>query len=67
MYKILGAIGRNIMDIGVFVLDLCKLLIETLKWIIIGPFQKKAAKREFIINQMVFAGVDSLVIAFFVS
>jgi len=67
MYKILGAIGRNIMDIGVFARDLCKLLIETLRWIIVGPFQKKAAKREFIINQMVFAGVDSLVIAFFVS
>jgi phospholipid/cholesterol/gamma-HCH transport system permease protein len=44
-----------------------RLFIETLVWLVTGPFRKKAARRELIFTQMVFAGIDSLIIAFFVA
>ena len=44
-----------------------RLLAETVFWVIAGPFKKKFAKSEGIFAQMVFAGVDSFVIAFFVA
>lgn len=43
------------------------LLCETVYWILVGPFKKKFPKPEGIFTQMVFAGVDSLIIAFFVA
>jgi phospholipid/cholesterol/gamma-HCH transport system permease protein len=43
------------------------LFFETLFWMIVGPFKKKAAKPEGIFAQAVFAGVDSLIIVFFVA
>jgi phospholipid/cholesterol/gamma-HCH transport system permease protein len=43
------------------------LLYDTVAWIIKGPFKGKAASRESIFQQMVFAGVQSVLIVFFVS
>ena len=43
------------------------LLSETVYWIIVGPFKKKFPKPEGVFSQMVFAGVDSLIIVFFVA
>ena len=43
------------------------LFFETLYWLFVGPFTRKFAKRESIFFQMVFTGIDSLVIAVFVS
>ncbi|MDP3804827.1 MAG: ABC transporter permease, partial [Candidatus Omnitrophota bacterium] len=49
------------------IVNVLALFFETLYWLIAGPFQKKMAKRDNIFSQMVFAGVDSLMIAFFVA
>jgi phospholipid/cholesterol/gamma-HCH transport system permease protein len=41
--------------------------VDTSKWIILGPFKRKSVKRESVFQQMVFTGVQSLVIVFFVT
>ena len=67
VFAVFGTIGKPIIGLTSQTARACLLLLETLKWLIIGPFQKKFARRQFIVHQMVFAGVDSLVIAFFVA
>ena len=64
---VFSSIGKSIIGLTSETARACLLLIDTLRWLIIGPFQKKFARRQFIVHQMVFAGVDSLVIAFFVA
>src|SRR3989338_5282754 len=49
------------------VIEALALLFDTIRWIIIGSVKNKLPKREGIFNQMVFAGVGSLIIAAFVS
>jgi phospholipid/cholesterol/gamma-HCH transport system permease protein len=60
------AIGRTI--IGYFNLgkDLFSLLTSILYWTVIGPFKGKAAHRQGIFHQMVFVGIRSFIIVFFV-
>ena len=65
--NIFGIIGGRVIGIIDETRRTCLLLIETLKWIAIGPFKKKFVKSEFIFEQMVFSGIESLVIAFFVA
>ena len=48
-------------------LSVLALFFETIFWLIVGPFKKKVPKAEGIFSQMVFAGVDSLIIVFFVA
>lgn len=43
------------------------LLFRTLYWVIAGPFKKKFVSSEYIFEQMVFVGVRSLSIVFFVT
>lgn len=43
------------------------LLFRTLYWILVGPFKKKFVSSEYIFEQMVFAGISSLSIVFFVT
>ncbi len=43
------------------------LFFEAVYWIIVGPFKKRFPKPEGIFSQMVFAGIDSLIIVFFVA
>lgn len=67
VYRILEAIGRSVIEGAKGARDVCVLFAETIKWVIIGPFKKKFAKSEFIFSQMIFAGVESLILAFFVA
>jgi len=60
-------IGGVILTTGQQVLEVLALLFETLYWIFVGPFKKKMPKMEGIFGQMVFAGVGSFIIAFFVA
>lgn len=60
-------IGSIILTTCAQIRDVVKLFFETLYWLIVGPFKKKFAKSESIFGQMVFAGVESLIIALFVS
>jgi phospholipid/cholesterol/gamma-HCH transport system permease protein len=67
MLGTLGLIGASVMNLGKQIGEVITLLMETLKWIILGPFKKRFIKKRFIYDQMVFAGVESLIIVFFVA
>ena len=60
-------IGCIVLGTAQHAVNVLALLSETVYWIIAGPFKKKFPKPEGIFSQMVFAGVDSLIIAFFVA
>ena len=60
-------IGRIILTTLRQALEVLELLFETIYWIVVGPFKKKLPKREGIFSQMVFVGVGSFIIAFFVA
>ena len=65
--NIFEAIGNIILGTGRHVLSVLYLFFETIFWTVVGPFKKKFVKSEGIFSQMVFAGVDSFIIAFFVA
>jgi phospholipid/cholesterol/gamma-HCH transport system permease protein len=60
-------IGRVILNLGKSIANISSLLFDTIWWITVGPFKGKAAGRQSIFQQMVFAGVQSVVIVFFIS
>lgn len=60
-------IGAVVFGTSRHVRDVLILLSETAYWIAVGPFRKKFPKPEGIYSQMVFAGVESLIIVFFVA
>ncbi len=59
--------GRTTLNLISHITAILALLFNTLSWIIVGPFKGKAAKRQSIFEQMVFAGVQSILIVFFIS
>lgn len=67
MLNFIAAIGKRVLSTlsqigGIFIL-----LKTTLFWIFIGPFIKKPVSHRNIFQQMVFEGVNSLLIVFFVT
>jgi phospholipid/cholesterol/gamma-HCH transport system permease protein len=60
------ALGTFVIGIFSYAVSIIKLFFETLYWMCIGPFKGKAAKRQSIFEQMVFVGILSLPIVFFV-
>lgn len=63
----LERIGKVVLETSQAVADVLSLFFQTLYWTFVGPFMKKFPKREGIFTQMTYAGVDSLLIAAFVS
>jgi len=59
--------GSVVLKTAQATLEVLALFLQTLYWMVWGPFKKKFVKREGIFTQMVFAGIDSLIIVFFVS
>ena len=64
---LIAAIGRATIRLGHEITGVLSLLYNACWWIIIGPFKGKAAGRQSIFQQLVFAGVQSVVIVFFIS
>ena len=60
-------VGHIVIAAGQHTFRVLSLFFETCFWIAVGPFKKKFPKPESIFSQMVFVGVDSLIIAFFVA
>lgn len=60
-------IGTVILGTGRHAAGVLALFFEAIYWMIVGPFKKKFSKPEGIFSQMVFAGIDSLIIVFFVA
>ena len=65
--NILQAIGRATLNAGAAVWDVFALFFKTLYWLFFAPFIGKFIGRRYIFAQMVFAGVQSLMIVFFVA
>ena len=59
-------IGKFVISYLVWARDLSKLLFEILYWVFIGPFKGKSVQRQSVLEQMIFAGIRSVVIVFFV-
>jgi len=62
-----AAVGKVTLSLIGEISGMLALLVDTLNWSVFGPFKGKAAKRTSIFQQMVFAGVQSFVIVFFVT
>lgn len=67
MLNAIAAIGRFFIDIKNHIRDVVFLLAQVLYWFVIGPFKGKLVSRKALFDQMVFAGIRSLLIVFFVS
>lgn len=65
--NILQAIGRAALNAGAAVWDVSALFFYTLYWLFFAPFIGKFIGRRYIFGQMVFAGVQSIMIVFFVA
>lgn len=63
----IGALGKIVLSILSQVGGVFALLGQTLFWMVAGPFMRKASSRKNIFEQMVFSGVNSLLIVFFVA
>ncbi len=59
--------GKATLNLWQHIREILFLFHKTILAIVTGPFKKKITKRESIFQQMVFAGVQSLVIVFFIS
>ncbi|MFC1644334.1 MlaE family ABC transporter permease [Candidatus Omnitrophota bacterium] len=60
-------IGRGVIELGQHITGVLTLLSNTFWWVFVGPFKLKPASRQSIFQQMVFAGVQSVIIVFFIS
>ncbi|MFH1837181.1 MAG: ABC transporter permease [Candidatus Omnitrophota bacterium] len=67
MVNIVSNIGKGTISLCRDIIDVLALFFTTVWWIVVGPFIGKASSRQSIFQQMVFVGVQSLVIVFFIS
>ncbi|MFA5094260.1 MAG: ABC transporter permease [Candidatus Omnitrophota bacterium] len=65
--SIFQSIGRMTLNAGAAIWDVFELFFNTLYWLFFAPFRGKFIGRRYIFAQMVFAGVQSLLIVFFVA
>lgn len=59
--------GRQILSWYQILFEFLKLTSETFYWIVFGPAQKKPMKRPAVFEQMIFMGLRSIIIVFFVT
>jgi len=67
MLKIVSAIGEIVLNTLATIGGIFNLLRQTIFWIVVGPLIRKPPSRKNIFDQMVFGGVNSLIIVFFVA
>ncbi|MGB2705461.1 MAG: ABC transporter permease [Candidatus Omnitrophota bacterium] len=65
--NIIEAIGRIVIGTARHTAGVLGLFFNTVFWIVTGPFKRKFPKRSSIFEQMVFTGVKSVIIVFFVA
>ncbi len=65
--KILENIGFTVKEWCVVTVEFLQLLLETLYWIFLGPFRAKPINVPTLFDQMVFMGIQSIAIVFFVN
>ena len=67
MITTIAAVGKTTLNLIDTVKKVSILFGRTVYWIVIGPFKRKFVSGEYIFEQMVFAGLQSLPIVFFVN
>jgi len=65
--NILQYIGRVTLNAGAAIWDVFALFFNTLYWLLFAPLVGRFIGRRYIFSQMVFAGIGSLLIVFFVA
>ncbi len=60
-------IGRAIYGWITVFFEFCQLMFATIYWICIGPFRKKPINPKAVVDQMVYMGIHSIIIVFFVT
>lgn len=65
--KFFEVIGRKVLEWIKIITEFSYLFHQTCYWIFIGPFKGRPPKAKAILEQMVFMGMQSIVIVFFVS
>lgn len=60
-------LGKMFIDTAKTAAEVFRLFFEILYWIIFGPFKGKFPHREGVFHQMVFVGIRSVVIVFFIT
>jgi len=63
----ISSLGKAVNNLSEHIWNVSGLFLQIWYWIFIGPFKKKTAKRESIFDQMVFVGVRSIIIVFFIA
>jgi phospholipid/cholesterol/gamma-HCH transport system permease protein len=63
---VIESLGRTTLSILKQSREVIALLGQTVYWVFVGPFRKKPISRKNLFAQTIFAGVDSLIIVFFV-
>jgi len=63
----ISQIGKVIIETVKEAVNVIALFLDILYWLIFGPFKGKLSRRQSIFHQMVFAGINSAVIVFFVT
>ncbi len=66
MINAISYLGRFFIDYFKWSKGVLALFGHTLYWFVAGPFLGKSAQRQSIFQQMVFVGLKSIVIVFFV-
>ncbi|MCB9721075.1 MAG: ABC transporter permease [Candidatus Omnitrophica bacterium] len=65
--RIFENLGRPVTYYFAVTRDFLRLLIDTLYWIVVGPFRGKPVNGSAVSRQMVFMGVNSIIIVIFVT
>ncbi|MCF7873021.1 MAG: ABC transporter permease [Candidatus Omnitrophica bacterium] len=63
----IAKIGKGLISFYQSVIGVTVLFLDILYWIFIGPFKSKPVRRESIFHQMIFVGLRSALIVFFVT
>ena len=66
MISAISYLGKVLIEYLRWIQGVADLFLHTLYWLVIGPFLGKAAHRQNIFQQMIFVGLNSIVIVFFV-
>lgn len=63
----IAVIGKVTIGLVVHIFEVLHLFGQTIYWIVVGPFKHKFVRSQSIFEQMVFVGIKSLLIVFFVA
>lgn len=67
MQNPIASLGKTVLNLFQDTSKILSLFYDTIWWIIVGPFKGKTTSRGNVFHQMVFAGVQSVIIVFFIS